>query len=165
MIPQEFFGIGASELVLLLVLGVIMFGPEKLPQLSRKAARVVHFVRVFANQAMGSLRDELGPEYKDLQLSDLNPKTLVRKTLLADIEDDIVEIKRDLDGVRNDLTGAASDINGEVRSAKPVISAAPVTAKDGAPEESTPGTGTAQAQASSSPNARDKHIPWDDEAT
>ncbi len=114
MIPHEIFGIGASELVLLLVLGVIMFGPEKLPEISRKAARVVHVVRVLANQAMGSLREELGPEYKDLQLADLNPKTLVRKTLLADIEDDIDDIKRELDGVRADLTGAASDVNHEL---------------------------------------------------
>ena len=35
MVPQEFFGIGWGELMLLLVLAVIFFGPEKLPEISR----------------------------------------------------------------------------------------------------------------------------------
>lgn len=110
MVALEVFGIGGGELLLLLVLGVIMFGPEKLPQVSRKVAHVVHFVRVFANQATAQLREELGPEYKDLKLTDLNPKTLVRKTLLADIEGDLDDIKRELDGVKSDLNSSAADI-------------------------------------------------------
>ncbi|NLI84382.1 MAG: Sec-independent protein translocase subunit TatB [Propionibacterium sp.] len=152
MIPHEIFGIGASELVLLLVLGVIMFGPEKLPEISRKAARVVHAVRLLVNQAMGSLREELGPEYKDLQLADLNPKTLVRKTLLADIEDDIDDIKRELDGVRADLTGAASDVNHELG------------AKNSPTAGSSSGAGAAAA-AAAHPEPHQMVVPWDDEAT
>ena len=148
MIPHEIVGLGASDLVLWLVLGVIMFGPEKLPEISRKAARVVHVVRVLANQAMGSLREELGPEYKDLQLADLNPKTLVRKTLLADIDD----IKRELDGVRADLTGAASDVNHELG------------AKNSPTAGSSSGTGAAAA-AAAHPEPHQMVVPWDDEAT
>ena len=144
MIPQELFGIGASELVFLLVVGVIMFGPDKLPELSRKAARLVHFARGFANQAMGTLRSELGPEYKDLQLSDLNPKTLVRKTLLSDIGEDLDGLRRELDGVRNDLTGVATDLNHELRS-ESMAAALPA------------------AELSSEPHAL--IVPWDDEAT
>jgi len=45
------FNIDASELILLLVLGVVMFGPEKLPLLARKAARVFVAVRNIANNA------------------------------------------------------------------------------------------------------------------
>ncbi len=67
----------ASEIVILVILAVIIFGPEKLPGLARKAARVFNYVRNIANDAQGKLREELGPEFADLNLADLNPKSLV----------------------------------------------------------------------------------------
>ena len=50
------FGIDAAELVLILVLGVVLFGPEKLPAFSRKAARVFVAVRDIANNAQTQLQ-------------------------------------------------------------------------------------------------------------
>ena len=111
MVPQEFFGIGWGELMLLLVLAVIFFGPEKLPEISRKAARVIHTVRLLANQATSQLKEELGPEYQDLTMADLNPKTFVQKHLLADMQEDLADIQKELDGVKMELTGSVSDMN------------------------------------------------------
>jgi len=50
-------------------------------------------MRQFANQARDELRDELGPEYADLQLRDLDPRVAVRKQIMEamaeiDEEDD-----------------------------------------------------------------------------
>ena len=36
-------------------------------------------VRGFANQARDELREELGPEYADLDLRDLDPRAIVKK--------------------------------------------------------------------------------------
>jgi sec-independent protein translocase protein TatB len=36
-------------------------------------------VRKFAHEARDELREELGPEYADLELRDLDPRTIVRK--------------------------------------------------------------------------------------
>lgn len=80
-----FFGIDPAELVLIIVLAVVMFGPERIPALSRKAARVVVAIRDIANNAQSQLRDELGPEYADLNINDLNPKALVRKHLGSEV--------------------------------------------------------------------------------
>ena len=38
--------------------------------------------------ARSQLSDELGPEFANLDLTDLNPRALVKKHLLDDIEDD-----------------------------------------------------------------------------
>ena len=70
-----------SEIVVLAVLAVIIFGPEKLPDLARKTARVFHYLRGIANDARGQLRAELGPEYADISLSDLNPRNLGQRLL------------------------------------------------------------------------------------
>lgn len=70
-----------SEIVVLAVLAVIIFGPEKLPDLARKTARVFHYLRGIANDARGQLRAELGPEYADISLSDLNPRNIGQRLL------------------------------------------------------------------------------------
>lgn len=101
--------IGIPEVLMVVILAVIMFGPEKIPELSRKAARVVFFLRGIANNAQDQLRAELGPEYADLDIRDLNPKTFVQKHLLEDLQGDIDEIRSDLSEVRSDLDGNLKD--------------------------------------------------------
>jgi sec-independent protein translocase protein TatB len=93
-----------SEIVVLAVLAVIIFGPEKLPELARKAARVLNYVRNIANDAQGRLREELGPEFADLHLRDLNPKALVSKHLLEPVQAELEPLKAELEPVRAALT-------------------------------------------------------------
>ena len=103
------FGIDAIELILLIVLGVLLFGPEKLPEFSRKAARVVVAVRDIANNAQTQLRQELGPEYADLDLKDLNPKAFISKHMSAEVAL-IEETKRDLKGATDTVRDAKKSI-------------------------------------------------------
>ncbi len=103
------FGIDAIELILLIVLGILLFGPEKLPEFSRKAARVVVAVRDIANNAQTQLRSELGPEYADLDLKDLNPKAFIAKHMSAEVAL-IEETKRDLKGATDTVSDAGKSI-------------------------------------------------------
>lgn len=105
MVPLV-FGINAGEFMILVVLAVVMFGPERIPEFSRKAARVVYYLRRVANDATHQLKDELGPEYQDLTLQDLNPKTFVQKHVLDGFEDDIRDIEQELNSVKSDLDAA-----------------------------------------------------------
>ena len=100
------FGISATEFLLLIVLAVIIFGPERMPMFARKAARVFVYLRDIANNAQTQLREELGPDFADLDITDLNPKTFVRKHMSAEIEA-IEEAKRDLAGVQDSVSKAA----------------------------------------------------------
>ena len=66
---------------------VLVFGPDKLPELARQAAQMVRKARAFANSARDELRSELGPEYADLELRDLDPRAIVRKHIIEAMDD------------------------------------------------------------------------------
>jgi sec-independent protein translocase protein TatB len=88
------FGVGVPEIAVLLVVAVVVFGPDRLPDMARQAARMIHTLRGFARNAQNELRDELGPEYADLQLRDLDPRVAVRKQIMdamAELEEEEVQ--------------------------------------------------------------------------
>jgi sec-independent protein translocase protein TatB len=89
------FGIGLPELAVILVVAVFVFGPDRLPEFGRQAGRFVRQVRNFARTAQDDLRRELGPEYADLKLSDLDPREAIRRHILDALEDDPMEDTRD----------------------------------------------------------------------
>ena len=82
------FGIGLPELMVIGIVAVVVFGPERLPEFARQAGRFVRQVRTLAQSAQSQLREELGPEYADLKLSDLDPRQAIRKHILEAMEDD-----------------------------------------------------------------------------
>ena len=73
------FDIGFLEIAVIALVAVVVLGPERLPDLARQAAQLIHRLRGMATNARDELRTELGPEYADLQLRDLDPRTIVRK--------------------------------------------------------------------------------------
>ncbi|TDT32682.1 sec-independent translocase [Naumannella halotolerans] len=92
-------GLGAAEIAVLVILAVVLFGPEKLPGIARKAARVLRYVRTIANDATGQIRRELGPDYADFDVRDLNPRTFVAKHLLSDVEPIVADVKKSFEDV------------------------------------------------------------------
>ncbi len=73
------FDVGLLELAVIALVAVVVLGPDKLPDLARQAAQLLHRARGLANNARDELRSELGPDYADLQLRDLDPRSIVRK--------------------------------------------------------------------------------------
>ena len=84
--------IGAGEFIALAIVALIVLGPEKLPRYAAEAARMLQRLREVAGSARADVRRELGPEFQDISLGDLNPRSLVRKHLLNPLDLD------DLDG-------------------------------------------------------------------
>ncbi|MFT3971668.1 MAG: hypothetical protein QM695_15680 [Micropruina sp.] len=54
------------------------------------------------------MREELGPEYADLQLSDLNPKAFIAKHLGPDATDELDSVAQELRGARASLDAAVA---------------------------------------------------------
>lgn len=88
------------ELVVLGFVALIVIGPEKLPGHAREAARMLRNLRDMANGAKGQFRQELGPEFADLnldalrELRALNPKSALMKVLF-DGDSDVLGLKDD----------------------------------------------------------------------
>jgi sec-independent protein translocase protein TatB len=81
-------GIGLPELMVLLVVGLIVFGPDRLPDFARQAGRVLRQLRAMTRQARDDIRAELGPEYADFELTDLDPRRAIRKHILEAWDED-----------------------------------------------------------------------------
>lgn len=76
-----------SKIVILLVLGIFILGPERLPGMVEQAAQTLRALRVWLKENTEELRAELGPEMAELDLRSLHPREFVRKYLLEDPDD------------------------------------------------------------------------------
>src|SRR4051812_22216670 len=76
------FGVGLPEMMVILVVAVIAVGPNKLPEFARQAGRMIRQLRKLAKEQGSELREELGPQFADVTMADLNPRTAVRKFVL-----------------------------------------------------------------------------------
>jgi sec-independent protein translocase protein TatB len=76
--------LGWGEISVLLVLGLFVFGPERLPGMAAEAGRALRRFRGYAKGLTDDLKTELGPEIADLDLRSLHPKTFVRQHLFED---------------------------------------------------------------------------------
>ncbi|WP_395656096.1 sec-independent translocase [Nocardioides sp.] len=82
------FGVGLPEFAVIAFVAVLVFGPDRLPDLARQAGQMVRKVRRFADSARDELRAELGPEYADLELRDLDPREIVRRHIAEALDED-----------------------------------------------------------------------------
>lgn len=106
---MPFLDISPLELIALLALAVMLFGPDKLPSAVQGVARTLRQFREFTRNAQNDLKKELGPEFQDLELTDLHPKNFVRKHVLGPdgVEDPAFREIRDI----------TQTLNGEIRGA------------------------------------------------
>lgn len=109
------FNIGPLEFVVLAAVALIVFGPDKLPQLAKDAARMLRTLRDIAQGARSQLNSELGPEFADFDLSSLNPRTAIKNALLGDDE-----LRPDLSGLNPREAISRAWRGDEVPPVKPV---------------------------------------------
>jgi sec-independent protein translocase protein TatB len=119
----------------LAVIALIVFGPNELPKVASQAGRMLRDLRRIAEGAKADLRDGLGPEFKDFDFEDLNPKTFVRKHLFDEEEQQALfdQFKATADvPAGSTATDVAGEVNGNGNGASAVNgSAARAVIKDG----------------------------------
>jgi sec-independent protein translocase protein TatB len=72
------------NLLVLVVIALVIFGPNELPKIAAQVGRALRDLRRIAEDASNDLREELGPEFADFEVEDLNPKQFVHKHLSDD---------------------------------------------------------------------------------
>ncbi len=84
-----FGSIGWGEILVLVLVGLFVLGPERLPEGAAWLGRTVRQLKDYATGAREQIRSELGPEFDELRkpledlrsVRDLNPRTAVRRQL------------------------------------------------------------------------------------
>jgi sec-independent protein translocase protein TatB len=89
----------------LILIGLFIFGPERLPKAISDGLRMLRQLRDMARNASADLSREMGTT---VQLEDLNPKTFLRKHLLS--EEDERALRRPLESVYRDLRDASDTV-------------------------------------------------------
>ncbi|MHB1593772.1 MAG: sec-independent translocase [Streptosporangiaceae bacterium] len=107
------FDLSIWKILALLLVGLVIFGPEQLPKMASQAGRALRDLRRMTESVRTDLADSLGPEFQDLNLEDLNPRTFVRKHLL---DDDIASELND-DWVNDAVSGPGGLAPAEVGAA------------------------------------------------
>ncbi|MEU1405854.1 sec-independent translocase [Streptomyces sp. NPDC005728] len=120
-----FNDIGPLELVTIIVLAVLVFGPDKLPKVIQDVMRTVRKIREFSESAKQDIRNELGPEFKDFEFEDLNPKTFIRKQL----DNDELGLKEIRNGF--DLKKEMAEVTDAVHSRESDASSSPSSSSSG----------------------------------
>ncbi len=68
------FSIDSQEFVVLLVVALVVVGPERLPEYAAQLAKLVRQVRDFAFSAREQVRSEMGSEFDDVDWQALDPR-------------------------------------------------------------------------------------------
>jgi sec-independent protein translocase protein TatB len=110
-----FANLNIWEIICLALLGLFIFGPERLPKVIADAMRILRGLRAMARNATNDLSRELGTE---VSLEDLHPKTFIRKHLLS--EEDEANLRRPSDDLARDVRGIASDVDTVPRAVLPL---------------------------------------------
>ncbi|MCU1431000.1 MAG: twin-arginine translocation protein TatB subunit, partial [Actinotalea sp.] len=84
------FGVNGSELLVLIVVALLVVGPERLPAYAEQLAVWVRSVRRFMSTAKERVASELGEEAADVDWASLDPRRydprrIVREALLDDL--------------------------------------------------------------------------------
>jgi len=85
------FGLTFDKLLIIGVIAVFVIGPERLPQYAAGLARLVKSLRAMAGSAKDRMREEMGPEYDEIDWQSLDPRRydprrIIREALLEEPE-------------------------------------------------------------------------------
>lgn len=113
------------EFVLLIVLAFIILGPSRMPDYAAKLARFVVQLRRMANDAKVQLKDQMGPDFEDLDWRQYDPRQydprrIVKEALMEPLEDAF-----SLDGLDETSSSSPADDGVDPQAAPRTASGAP----------------------------------------
>jgi len=68
------FGLTIEKLILIGIIALFLIGPDRLPAYSAQFGRLIRRLRDMASGAKDRMRDELGPDFDDVDWRKLDPR-------------------------------------------------------------------------------------------
>jgi sec-independent protein translocase protein TatB len=83
------FGLTIEKLLLIGIIALFLIGPDRLPAYSAQLGRLIRQLRDMASGAKDRMRDELGPDFDDMDWKKLDPRQydprrIIREALKED---------------------------------------------------------------------------------
>jgi sec-independent protein translocase protein TatB len=83
------FGLTLEKLLLIGIIAVFLIGPDRLPGYTAQFARLIRSLRDMARGAKDRMREELGPDFDELEWKKLDPRQydprrIIREALLEE---------------------------------------------------------------------------------
>jgi sec-independent protein translocase protein TatB len=73
-----------DKILIIGIIAVLLLGPQRLPMYAQKLAEFVKAVRRFADTAKERMRDEMGPEFDDIEWQKLDPRQYDPRRIIRD---------------------------------------------------------------------------------
>jgi sec-independent protein translocase protein TatB len=83
------FGLTFDKVIIIVIIAAFLLGPERIPHYAAMLGRFVRKAKEMANGAKDRLKDEMGPEFDEVDWKKLNPRQydprrIIRDALLDD---------------------------------------------------------------------------------
>ena len=96
------FGLTFEKLLVIGIIAVFLLGPDRLPYYASQLARFVKSLRSMANGAKDRMREEMGPDFDDIDWKKLDPRQydprrIIREALIDD-EEPAVKVRKPMEG-------------------------------------------------------------------
>ena len=80
--------LGWGELLALLLVGLLVFGPDQLPKIAADLGRMLRQLKRMAKDVSSDLKSELGPEFEGMDITSMHPKKFIAKHMMAGADED-----------------------------------------------------------------------------
>ena len=97
-------GINGSEFIVLLAVAAVVLGPERLPRYAQQLTQLIRQLRTMAASAQEKVREELGPEFDDVDWRALDPRQYDPRRIVREALADVVDVQDPL-GLGSDPLG------------------------------------------------------------
>lgn len=77
-------GLTFDKILIILVIAIFLVGPERLPGYAAQLARLARSLRELANGAKDRMREEMGPEFDEVDWAKLDPRKYDPRRIIRD---------------------------------------------------------------------------------
>ncbi|BCW55283.1 Sec-independent protein translocase TatB [Arthrobacter sp. FX8] len=104
------FGINGPEFILLLIIGVLVIGPQRLPEYTQKLANLVKELRRMASGAREQIKEEVGIDIDDVDWKKYDPRQYDPRRIIKEalLDDDTKPVSANAPAAVAAVSGAAA---------------------------------------------------------